>query len=65
MPWVIMAYLATFIGCNSLRLDSFSHDMEQSFHLQLMSQPDVDFLISLSLFLSLFDYNFMILYIES
>ena len=39
-----MAYLATWIGWNSLRLDNFSHNVDPSFHLQQMYQPAVDFL---------------------
>ena len=39
-----MEYSATWIGCNSLRLGNFSHDVDSSFHLQQMSQPYVDFL---------------------
>ena len=35
--------LATWIGCDSLRLDNFSHDVVLYFHLQHMSQPAVDF----------------------
>ena len=42
-PWS-MAYLATWIGCNSLQFDNLSHNFEPSFHLQQMSQPTVDFL---------------------
>ena len=40
-----MAYLATWIGCDSLRLDNFSHNAEPSFHWQHLSQPAVDFLM--------------------
>ena len=40
-----MAYLSTWIRCDSLRLDKLSHDMKPSFHLQQMSEPAVDFLM--------------------
>ena len=36
--------MVTWIGCNSRRLDNFSHHVDPSFHLQQMSQPAVDFL---------------------
>ena len=39
-----MAYSATWIGWESLRLDNFSHNVDLSFPLQYMSQPAVDFL---------------------
>ena len=42
MPWA-MEYSATWIGCNSLRLDIISHNVDLSFHLHQMSQPAVDF----------------------
>ena len=51
-----MAYLATWIGYDSLRLGNFSHDVDPSFHLQQMSQPAFDFLrvshLSMSIFWS-------------
>ena len=49
MP-LAMTYLGTCIGCDSLRLDKFSHDGEQSFYLQKTFQPAVIFLRSLSLY---------------
>ena len=39
-----VSYLAIWIGCNSFRLDNFSHDAEHFFYFQQMSQPAVDFL---------------------
>ena len=32
------------IGCDPLRFDNFSHNVDLSFHLQQLSQPAVDFL---------------------
>ena len=43
IPWAT-AYLATWIGYDSLRSESFSHNVDPSFHLQQMSQPAADFL---------------------
>ena len=39
-----MAYLATWIGCKSARLDYISLNMQPPFHLQQMSQPAVNFM---------------------
>ena len=39
-----MAYLTTWIECDSLKFDNLSQDVDPSFHSQQMSQPAVDFL---------------------
>ena len=44
----------TWIGCNSLKLDNFFHDVDPSFHLQQISQPAVDFLRDLLLLTTIF-----------
>ena len=45
MPWAM-----TYYWVQILKMDSFSHDVEPSFHLQQMSQPAIDFpMVSLPL----------------